>query len=646
MKLLRLTYRDFKAQSQNIVLNGHDVDIFGANGTGKTTAFDAFTWLLFGKDSKGTELSEDIKALSEMDNGREHEAEAMLQLDDGTHIKLKRVYHETWTRKRGQATESFSGHTTDFYIDDVPAKKKEYAGKIDVILPEQKFKLLTDPLYFKNQLSWQDRRKTLMEMCGGVSDDEVIASVPELAKLPQLLDGKAVDDYRKMLQAQRTKLNDELKKVPVRIDEATRNLPDIDLDKEAIEQEAAKLEEYKAGLSSKILSIKQGSAVAEKQKEIAEVESGQLEIKNNYSLKVNKEAIANQSLVGELKGRKSRLMAGIEEAQHNLVITKHSIDKSTKAIERTREDWYAENSKEYIDDIEDTCPICGQKIPQEKITAARQKAMEAFNFAKSEKLAGITEAGKAEAKKMQENVKLAEKLQDDITTKQTDITELEGDIASLESKASDILDYQQDEAYLAAEAKKAKLKSEIEAIRLGSTEEINEIRAEIAAADSEIKACRQNIALIESKQALKKRIEELTKNQQELAAEFENLEHALYLTDIFIRAKVSLLDEKINSRFKIAQFRLFEQQVNGGLAECCDVLYDGVARMSNSQEIKAGLDIIQTLGEHYKITAPVFVDNCESVTELPPMDSQVIRLIVSADDKKLRIVRVSDKEEE
>ena len=221
MKLLRLTYKNFKAQSQNIILNDSDVDVFGANGAGKTTAFDAFIWLLFGKDSKGAELSEDIKTRSQVDNGQEHEVEAVLLLDDGGHIKLKRTFREIWTKKRGSATETFSGHTTDFFIDDVPAKKREYSDRINSIISEEKFKLLTDPLYFKNQMDWKDRRKILLEVCGDVSDEDVIASKEELAELPGMLAGKSIDDYRKILQARRTKMNDELRKIPVRIDEST-----------------------------------------------------------------------------------------------------------------------------------------------------------------------------------------------------------------------------------------------------------------------------------------------------------------------------------------------------------------------------------------------------------------------------------------
>jgi hypothetical protein len=50
-----------------------------------------------------------------------------------------------------------------------------------------------------------------------------------------------------------------------------------------------------------------------------------------------------------------------------------------------------------------------------------------------------------------------------------------------------------------------------------------------------------------------------------------------------------------------------------------------------------GMDIIKTLQEHYGFTVVVFIDNRESIVELPKMDCQVISLIVSAEDKTLRI---------
>ena len=646
MKLLRLTYKNFKAQSQNIILNDSDVDVFGANGAGKTTAFDAFIWLLFGKDSKGAELSEDIKTRSQVDNGQEHEVEAVLLLDDGSHIKLKRTFREIWTKKRGSATETFSGHTTDFFIDDVPAKKREYSDRINSIISEEKFKLLTDPLYFKNQMDWKDRRKILLEVCGDVSDEDVIASKEELAELPGMLAGKSIEDYRKILQARRTKMNDELRKIPVRIDEAQRNLPDVEgLNAEVIQTELEDFKKTQMELNRKILKIQDGGAAADKQREIAELDTKQAEIKNRYDHEVNKKALLNLSVISELNSKKNRMESGIDDSRKKIEFLQKVITSGGEKLQQLRAEWKEINAEQFTASVDDTCPTCGQKLPADRVEAAMQQALEGFNFSKSNLLAENSKTGKATKAKLIESGEQIEKLQADIAGMQAKIAETDTEIERLKAGTDEVKEYQNDITYCAAEAQKSRLRKEIDDLNKDTSIETNKLQAEIRSLDTDVQSRQEKLALIKTNHDGKARIEELQEEQKKLVVEFEELEHALYLTDLFIKTKVSMLDKKINSKFRIAQFRLFETQVNGGLSECCDVLYDGVARMSNSQEIKVGLDVIRTLSKHYGISTPIFVDNCESITELPPMDGQVIRLIVSAEDKELRIVR-KDKEED
>ena len=646
MKLLRLTYKNFKAQSQNIILNDSDVDVFGANGAGKTTAFDAFIWLLFGKDSKGAELSEDIKTRSQVDNGQEHEVEAVLLLDDGSHIKLKRTFREIWTKKRGSATETFSGHTTDYFIDDVPAKKREYSDRINSIISEEKFKLLTDPLYFKNQMDWKDRRKILLEVCGDVSDEDVIASKEELAELPGMLAGKSIEDYRKILQARRTKMNDELRKIPVRIDEAQRNLPDVEsLNAEVIQTELEDFKKTQMELNRKILKIQDGGAAADKQREIAELDTKQAEIKNRYDHEVNKKALLNLSVISELNSKKNRMESGIDDSRKKIEFLQKVITSGGEKLQQLRAEWKEINAEQFTASVDDTCPTCGQKLPADRVEAAMQQALEAFNVSKSNRRAENNKTGKAMKAKLIESGEQIEKLQADIAGMQAKIAETDTEIERLKAETDEVKEYQTDVTYCAAEAQKSRLRKEIDDLNKDTSIETNKLQAEIRSLDTDVQSRQEKLALIKTNHDGKARIEELQEEQKKLVVEFEELEHALYQTDLFIKTKVSMLDKKINSKFRIAQFRLFETQVNGGLSECCDVLYDGVARMSNSQEIKVGLDVIRTLSKHYGISTPIFVDNCESITELPPMDGQVIRLIVSAEDKELRIVR-KDKEED
>lgn len=645
MQLLRLTYKNFKAQSQNIVLNGTNLDVFGANGAGKTTVADAFIWLLFGKDSKNSDLSEDIKVKSGVDNGLEHEVEAVLELDDGGHITLKRVFHEIWTKKRGEATASFSGHTTDFYINDVPVKKKQYTEQINSIVAEDKFRLLTDPLYFKDEVSWQDRRAILLEVCGNVSDETVFAANKELAALPALLDGRTIDDYRKMLQSQRSKVNEELKKLPVRIDEAQRNLPDVvGMMPEVIQTELNDLKRQQLEIQHKIMTINDGGGAADKQKQIAELEGKQIAVKNKYDRELNQQALANQSIIGELQSKKERARRSIADEQHRMEMLEKVITAAGEHIQKLRDDWNIENERAFAAEIDDVCPTCGQRLPADRVEAARQRALEAFNLEKSEKLTSITNEGKKATEKLAADGEQLEHMQADVAGMEAKIAAVDDEIASRQAAAENVLDYQQDEEYQTAVAQITALKAEIDDLKAGSRQEVVQLQADIRALDTDIAARQEKLALIKTRKDSEARIVQLQAQQKTLVAEFEQLERNLYLTELFIKTKVSMLDKKINSKFHIAQFRLFSEQVNGGLSECCDILYDGVAKMSNSEEIKVGLDIIRTLSEHYGIRTPIFVDNCESITELPQMDAQVIRLVVSAEDKELRIVR-KDKEQ-
>ena len=99
------------------------------------------------------------------------------------------------------------------------------------------------------------------------------------------------------------------------------------------------------------------------------------------------------------------------------------------------------------------------------------------------------------------------------------------------------------------------------------------------------------------------------------------------------------LEQRINGRFKLVKFKMFEEQINGGKTETCITLINGVpySDANTASKIQAGIDIINTLSEHYDIKAPIWVDNKESVVKLPYTECQLINLIVSAEDSKLRV---------
>ena len=139
-----------------------------------------------------------------------------------------------------------------------------------------------------------------------------------------------------------------------------------------------------------------------------------------------------------------------------------------------------------------------------------------------------------------------------------------------------------------------------------------------------------------------KRTGELREEQKRAAAALEQAEKLSFTIEEFIRWKTRFVEDSVHGLFRLVSFRLFREQANGGLAECCDVTVDGVpyAALNNGARINAGLDIIRQLSEHYGVRVPLFVDNAEGVTRLEDAGTQVIRLVVSAEDKNLRVETV------
>ena len=234
-----LDLKNFKGIKQfKLILDKTEVKVYGANAAGKTTLVDAFMWLLFDKDSQDRKDFE-IKTLDGDNNPihfLDHEVTGDFEIDGRTFTLSKRL-KEKWVKKRGQAEQEFSGHETTYYIDGVPCKKAEYQKYVDEIIKEKTFKLLTNPLTFE-AMKWQDKRKTLFEVCGTIND----VSVPGYDKLQQHLNGKEVDEFKKSLAATKKKLKKDIEDIPPRIDELRRCI-DESLDKEGALLKIAKKEQ-------------------------------------------------------------------------------------------------------------------------------------------------------------------------------------------------------------------------------------------------------------------------------------------------------------------------------------------------------------------------------------------------------------------
>jgi len=626
MRLMELNSRNFKGLSFKFNPGGKSADVYGENATGKTTLADELAWLLFEKDSafKSQFEIKPINADGSYKNGLETEVIGKFDdLPSGKLVTLKKIYKEKWTKPRGSAKKVFSGNTVEYFVDDVPVKMKEYKEKVAEIADEETFKLLSSPFYFSTVLPWAKRRSILMEVCGDISDEEVIKSSKDLKEIPALLAGKKQEDYKKILAAKRTDFNKQLNQIPTRIDEVQRSIPDLEgMDPAALRKQIDELIKKREGFEKQAAQVQEGGAVAAKKKALAELETEILQITNTFREaqldimegKVNeldilkKEFRQLQDELGELE----KFVESCEfEARGILVNEIPDLKEKFKLIK----------SQELK-----ACKSCG--YIDEDVQAERKAALDAINEAGKEKKE-IAESLQKKANNAK--IKITE-LGHGVEPKSQLIAQMNGEIEQLKNQQPDLGKL--------PEQKKA-LESEIAELQTG------DMRNTLAGINDAIQAClkeqedlNEDLAKFKSAAEKEKRIEELKEEERRLSKEFEELERQLFLMEQFTKAKVEMLESKINSRFEIARFKLFKENINGGLEDCCESLYNGIpfnAGLNHSAQINVGLDIIRTLSDHYKIEIPCFIDNAEAVTDIYEIPAQMIRLIVSGDDKKLRV---------
>ena len=199
--------------------------ILGMNGIGKTRVNDAFLWLLFGKDTQGRQDYE-IKPRDQDMRNSKVSVRGMFDLD-GQELTLERIYSEKWTKKKGSEEADFSGNVTEYSINGVACNATNFKTKINSILDEDRFKLITSSSYF-NTLKWQDKRNLLIQAAGEPSEEEIIGDNEDFKRLLSYCTGKTMDEYRKEIAAKKKPIKKELDEIPARIDEVRQGIIDKD----------------------------------------------------------------------------------------------------------------------------------------------------------------------------------------------------------------------------------------------------------------------------------------------------------------------------------------------------------------------------------------------------------------------------------
>lgn len=661
--LLSMDIQNFKGCTGRTIDFADKTKICGANATGKTTIFDAFTFLLFNRDSLGSS-DFDIRPLDadgKMIDNIEISVKARISVDD-EEFELKKVQKQKWVKKRGTDSREFQGNINEFEINGYPKSQKEFKEFISEIVDEDVFNLITNPAAF-NSLPWKKQRETLMEFVGNFSDVEIAETFGDkYAKLIPELKYAKTDDILKKYTKAKNSLNEDTVEIPARIDEVSKQLVIADIgalevEKAAKEAELSKVEADLSGGNGKTGEINS------KREEIMNLKFHLSEIQN----KANQKLLDDSSSIREEVAKKREVAENLQRELSELRSSGRTVQAEYQAhendVKRLLNDWKVEKAKTFpefvpfepLSDSATVCPTCGQELPEDvkkkniaDYEARKQAHEDDYNKRKADfeadhekKLADITKAGSEAAKLRDEAKKKVETLESMVKTYEQKIEEAKrvyGEEKSKLDKIPKVADISNDAEYKATNEKISALEKEIaelssvvsdnaelEAKKSILKDEIAEIAGEILAADNS---------------KVKERIAELEAEQKEVGQKIANQEMMIDLVEDFIRTKMNMISKKINEMFKIVSFKLFSEQINGGLKETCECTVNGVplSSLNNGHRIVAGLDIIHSLSNLYGVSCPIFVDNAESINDfnVPEMDAQMIYLTVT-DDKELKV---------
>lgn len=642
LRLNKLTIENFAGIKEQIFeFDGHNSKIYGANGSGKTTTATALQWLLFDKGLDGSTKSFNPVPV-DINNHELYEliptVEAEFTIDNHTLVLRKESRPKYTTNLKTNRKEYSRSRTKRQFINEEPVKISDYKSRIKDLIDEDVFKLITNPAAFNN-LDWKKRREILFEIADPIDDEDIIKSNDELSNLTDLLREHDIETKKKIVSDKIKQINKEIQDIPTRINQESKGLQEVeplnDSELKQIESEIESLKQQK-------IEVKNGSKSIELKNKLAELEGELSRLKSNHNFEIDNKI---HVLTNEFNTEQSTVLNYTSKIRVHKQEIEHE-EKRRKALlsdyKMIETNFKELQDKQFEYTATNLCATCGQKLPADQIESVKQKAIEKFNKEKSadlevlankkdemlnegKKIKPVIEKIQSEIDKYQKYVedasKKSEKIKkqiDKFKEKQTDVTETEA-YRAIVSEIEEIKQEQQN------------IQESISSTVLMIDEQINDLYVKKSKFD-------ERLMIIESNKRSEQRIKDLRAKEDNLLDEKEECAHQLYQLNLFTTTKINMLTDNINEKFDMAEFKLFNQLVNGELEETCITLVEGVeygGGLNNAARINVGLDIINTLCRHYNVTAPIFIDNAESVTDIIKTDAQQIQLIVSENSELL-----------
>lgn len=637
--------RDF-----SIAFNDGITTVCGDNGTGKTTLYDAYLWLLFGKDSTGRSdgangfnvktTGEDGKPICRL----EHSVTAVLEVD-GKEIKLQRSLVEKWQKVNG-TTDEVMKDETQYFINDVrTGTKKEYQAEISEIIPEDVFRMITNPYYFTS-LSAETQKDMLLEMVGNIDDEEVAATDPDFLALLDQINGTSLAKWAREIAAKKKACNDALATIPASIETAQKLMPESE-EWAVLEKQLKEVQDRVKEIDAQIADKSALNDEAYKRKMALMKQQADKRIKlqdRENTIRMETNAAHNKALsdIQQMKNELSINQKNLDSYRNDKMNVDGKIDELNGKLVEMREQFKAVAKEQFPEPSGDVlvCPTCGEPYKGENLENAIAKLRGNFEQSKSKRQKDIQTKGKQYKAEYDKAVEQQTKLTGLIAKLEDDALEIKGNITIKKNNIP-----------VAGNADEA-IANDKECIGLRNdiAEIANQLQVEVPQADvSELQSEKadRNAAIAEINKRLGKRamIERVNKEIADLEekriannqakADLEKWED-VYLR--FQKAKDEVLMQRINGLFNVVSFSFVKEQKNGGEKVTCYCMVNGVpyADVNACGKVNAGLDIINAICATKGISAPIFIDNRESFNQIIPTISQIVNLKVS-NDKQLTI---------
>lgn len=640
MKLLSLTLENFEGTKHfEFCPDGRSVTVKAANGVGKSTLMDAYWWLLTGKNSAQTEKF-DIYPVGAPEDVQVS-VTGVFQTDGGETLTLGRTYKRNIGRRRGDAESTVRGSKAGFFVNGVPKAQKDFLPVVERYFGgEQKLLMLGMLHHFAVETPWADRRAVLIDLFAPHLDDkDIINAHEELAPLGGYIGAMTtVADYAQQIKLQRRKVQERLKEIPARIDEAEKSKPSLppEADAAAIPSLMAR----KMKLTGTVSALQNGEGAAALRKRIAEQEAKAAEARAAYLRETAGGNDALQRQAAELRRQIAETEAKKEALVRNQSADAAFLEEAAPELDGLRRQVRDEHGRVF-DDSEAICPTCGQAYPPERIDDLKAR----FNTDKADKIQSITERGKelaalvkeAQARQKSSMREIAD-CGDRLETLRSHLREVTDSIA-----APPAWETTTDARAYAVELDE--LREQLAHIDSASKEQRAAVQAELDVIEAQLAQINARAQMQEHLRAIDTRIADLQAEEKKLGVQLAQLDLHLDLTERFVQLQASDIEEKINTAFEGVRWVLFDRQVNGGITPCCRALLrDGKGRYveygSNANTAltyNGGLHIIDGLSKASGLRLPVWIDKAESCTAYDKIENQVLRLQVSAEHDKITV---------